>query len=383
MKKSLLYSIVSLVCVIGWAIALASANSNIKITVSDTLTRSIFPWDKNLSITRLTYASNVDLSSYTLHSACDIDSKFLSKNLSNYQFVIRYNDPNCGADSVYLKNEAGEIVLGSKIKLDVYSDFELYNRFTDYSSADLEKILKSLERKIDKNAMFAEYDNNNTGAKYDFFSKKIAYHQYKYNAAIIADILSYRESEYTIPVAGRPLPTRETKLPNSWRPYRAAYTDGIHHGWDIDTDKWEQTIALDRGTIIRVVDNFSNNDFSKIQYGDNLSESQKLWNLDVLRWNQVWLKTMKWDIMFYSHLEDVFVKTGDMVFAGDPIATIWTSGVPELGYSDYHLHFPIHPNPYNAKKAGNYSFEEIMAWPWYFKWKTVHYIREHQGSLFK
>ena len=64
-------------------------------------------------------------------------------------------------------------------------------------------------------------------------------------------------------------------------------------------------MALDDGIIVRVVDEFSSQDFSRIVYGENLSEMQELKNLDVLRGKQVWLKTMKGDVVFYSHLAEV------------------------------------------------------------------------------
>jgi len=42
-----------------------------------------------------------------------------------------------------------------------------------------------------------------------------------------------------------------------------------------------------------VRDGFVAEDFGKIVYGDDLSYEEQLENLDVLRGNQVWLKTMK------------------------------------------------------------------------------------------
>jgi hypothetical protein len=49
-----------------------------------------------------------------------------------------------------------------------------------------------------------------------------------------------------------------------------------------------------------------------------------------------------------------------MVLVGDPIGTIDVTGVPGNDYHDYHLHFPIHPNPYNSQRAGSYEYSEIM-----------------------
>lgn len=54
-----------------------------------------------------------------------------------------------------------------------------------------------------------------------------------------------------------------------------------------------------------MVRGFEWSDFSNIVYGDNLSEEQELKNLDILRGNQVWIKTMKGDVAFYSHLSSI------------------------------------------------------------------------------
>jgi len=65
------------------------------------------------------------------------------------------------------------------------------------------------------------------------------------------------------------------------------------------------TSAIDDGIIIRIKRNFKYEDLSKIVKGNKISDTQKLRNLDLLRGNQVWLKTTKGDVMFYSHLKKV------------------------------------------------------------------------------
>ena len=118
-------------------------------------------------------------------------------------------------------------------------------------------------------------------------------------------IISARNKKYISPVPGKSVVEKFTKIPNSGRPYRAGYTDGIHHGWDIDAPIGTDTVALDDGIIVRVVSDFSTSDFSRIVYGENLTHEQKLKNLDILRGKQVWLKTMKGEVVFYSHLDTV------------------------------------------------------------------------------
>ncbi|MDC0506148.1 M23 family metallopeptidase [Candidatus Gracilibacteria bacterium] len=382
MKRTFIYISIFSFSMIAFAIALAG-NTNIKASLTSTLSDTIFVGSSKLNGTIVTYTSNTDISQYSIHSGCNISSKFISRELNNYSFSVRYNDQKCGKDTIFLKDSDGQVLISSQAKLKVYSDFELYNRFTDYSSDDLKNISKSLSKKIDQYSIFSEYSETSGVSKYDFYAKKIRYYQYKYNAAFIAAILTYREHKYIVPVAGKSISTKESHLPNALRPYRSSYTDGIHHGWDVSGAKGEQTIALDHSIVTRVVNDFSKSSFDKIVYGNNLSDQQKLENLDVLRGNQVWLKTMKGDYVFYSHLGDISVEVGDVVFAGDPIGTIDVTGVPGDDYHDYHLHFPIHPNPYNSARAGSYKYSEIMSWPWYFKGKSVSYVREHQSDVFK
>jgi hypothetical protein len=82
----------------------------------------------------------------------------------------------------------------------VHSDFELYNRFTDYSDEDLALLRKNLAKKMQPLEIFAQYQAGSTQEKYDFYSKKVLYHQLAYQANIIANIEAYRASAYTIPV---------------------------------------------------------------------------------------------------------------------------------------------------------------------------------------
>ena len=187
-----------------------------------------------------------------------------------------------------------------------------------------------------------------------------------------------------VPLAGHKLPTISAKVPNSWRGYRADYTDGIHHWWDIDWNFWEQILAIDDWIIVRVVNDFRFDDLNEIKRWENLSYEDKIKNLDILRWNQVWLKTMKWDVIFYSHFNDILenIKEWYVVRKWEPIWTIWISWIPDKSYNDYHMHFPIHKNPYE-NKVKKYTFMDYMNWDWYFKGKSVNYILENQYNIFE
>ena len=177
---------------------------------------------------------------------------------------------------------------------------------------------------------------------------------------------------------------RANVIPNAGRPYRKHYTDWIHHWWDIMAPRGTMTSAIDDGIIIRVVRDFSYEDISKIVKNWKISYEQKLRNLDILRWNQVWLKTTKWDVMFYSHLwkiEDNIVEWA-FVSVWQNIWTIDKTWVPDRNYSNFHLHFPIMKNPYNIEKAWKYSWEDYMAWDWYLKWETPDEIIRDQKNIF-
>jgi hypothetical protein len=186
-------------------------------------------------------------------------------------------------------------------------------------------------------------------------------------------------------LAGHKLPTLATKVPNSWRWYRANYTDGIHHWWDIDWKLWEQILAIDDWIIVRVVNDFKFDDLDKIKYWDNLTDYDKIKNLDILRGNQVWLKTMKWDVVFYSHLNEIFtnIEVWEVVKKWQPIWTIWITGVPDKNYKDFHIHFPIQVNPHEKKMVWKYDIDDYLKWDWLFKDKSINEILKEQYSIFE
>lgn len=136
---------------------------------------------------------------------------------------------------------------------------------------------------------------------------------------------------------------------------------------------------------MRIVDSFTDADFNRIVYGENLSEMQELKNLDILRGKQVWLKTMKGDVVFYSHLDSIAanLQEGQIVSRGDLLGQTGVSGVPEEGYNDYHLHFSIMENPYNDEKAGSYNFGDYMMWDWLTKGMTHSQTVEAGKQIFE
>jgi len=142
--------------------------------------------------------------------------------------------------------------------------------------------------------------------------------------------------------------------------------------------------AIDDWVIIRVVEDFDFEDINNIIKEWEISYTQKIRNLDILRWKQVWLKTSKWDVMFYSHLNLIYENIKEWVYikAWENIWTVWKTWVPDRDYNNFHLHFPIQKNPYDIKKINKYSYEDIMKWDWYLKWLSPDEVIKQQNDIF-
>lgn len=273
-----------------------------------------------------------------------------------------------------------------KIKFDIKKTGDLFNKYTDYPSSHLINLSSSLNNFIKENS----HIKNKAFDKKSYLENiklKNSFYFASHLKFIIDSILEWRNKKYSSPVSWKNIVDEKNKIPNAWRPYRSSYTDWIHHWWDIYWEIWEKTVALDDWVIIRVVDNFKFSDINKRLVKDKnlLTEDRKFLNLDVLRWNQVWLKTLKWDVVFYSHLDSIpkEVVPWKMVERWDVLWYMWVSGVPELWYKDIHLHFTIHKNPYNKEKAWKYNFLDIMKWKWYFEWETLESTIKHQHNIFQ
>ena len=104
-----------------------------------------------------------------------------------------------------------------------------------------------------------------------------------------------------------------------------------------------------------------------------------------MRGNQVWIKTMKWDVAFYSHLEEIFpeIKEWMILKRWQPVWTVWATWVPEEGYSDFHLHLSLQSNPLDTARAWTYTYLDIMWWPWSFKGQSASYTLEHYHDIFE
>lgn len=348
-----------------------------KINKVEKLSDNIFLGDRKLQSNYVLYTSDSDLAKYNIRSSCNIISKFVSNKENKYLFKITYLD-ECLYWTTYLETSDNIILKGSKLKLNIWSKSKLFDFFVDRDDESLKNIGKNIEKNISK------LNWNNINNSFLNLKNKRKISELKFQKEFLNQIMESRKEKYLVPVLGYKLPTKTNKIPNTWRPYRKNYTDWIHHSWDIDTSFWKEVISLDYWKIVRVVNNWKWSDFSKLKY-TNLSYEDKINNLDILRGNQIWLKTSKWDVVFYWHLNKVYenMKEWELVYKWQKLWTIGISGVPDKNYKDYHLDFSVQKNPYTKNKAWKYSFMDYMKWDWYFKWKSLKYVLENQNNIFE
>lgn len=362
-----------------YSLVFAWTSNNIDFVSSNNVFLDSITLNKNRVIIR----SRENIEDIKISWNCGVFWRFISKNTNIYAFDLSFLDKSCDLNSINVLFQKWDINLN--LNFNIYSRLRLYNDFLDFSDDRISNQVADLQKWI--NILSKDYKTYNPWVNknvYDFTRSNRRLLELEYMNDFLEDILSKRSEKYSIPVKNGEMTTIASKLPNSWRPYRADSTDWIHEWWDFDTKFWAKVYSLDHWVVIRIVDNFKWDDFNRIVRWNSLSNLQKMKNLDVLRWNQVWIKTMKWDVAFYSHLDEVFsnLSVWDIVLKWQPLWTVWISWVPDKSYNDYHLHIEVRKNPYENKKI-NYSYEDYMSWDWYFKWKSRDYIINNQNNIFE
>lgn len=344
---------------------------------------NIYLWDETLSSTIIWYKSTHDISSAVIHSTCETKTTFLEKDEGVYYFALQYLGDTCRNKNIILKHE-DELIIETSLELNIVTEGDVFNLMTDHSTSVLQKFYRTLQQTNKKYKLYENVKSEEVGKYMTYRKRQRKFQESTYQHQLLQNIIYGRLQKYISPVPEKQVSEQYSKIPNSGRPYRADYTDGIHHGWDIDGEVWEEVVALDDWYIVRIVEGFEYEDLWRILRG-TLTEDEELRNLDILRGNQVWLKTTKGEIVFYSHLDNVYdtFQEWDIVEKGTKLWTIGVSGVPEKGYDDYHLHFAIQTNPFDSKKAGTYDFSDYMKWDWKFKGETFEYIIENQKEIFE
>lgn len=368
----------------GW-VFWSSFVFGVDIEYMGTLSEDVYLDDTNLSKTVVVYKANVNLSDYSVLSTCAMSSRFIDRYKGIYFFELNFqNVTDCRDTDISLYNEGVSVWSDTtKIRLISYSD--ILQKYLDYPDQELEFLSGGLSIDMNKNEIYNNYRGKDRITHYRYMLGQRKYQSAVYIKNIIDSILEARTIPYISPVPNDSISAHLSRIPNAARNYRAAYTDGIHHGWDISAALWAPTVALDDGIIVRVVADFDRRKFDDIRYGSDLSEEDKLKNLDILRGKQVWLKTMKGEVIFYSHLDDIAkgIAEGVYVTKNTELWTIGSTGVPGEDYKDYHLHFAIMENPYKIVNAGNYSFLDYMAWDWKLRGLSASEVIEKQKDIFE
>ncbi len=387
MKKTfLLKSFIFLVIFIIWLsfFTVFSANFfNWSTNLVYKLSNNIYINSNDLNKTLLIYESSLDLSNAKFKSSCNTETNLLNKKNNLFLFELIVNDPNCNDNSFILKSN---IWNHSKVSFDLVSDSSLYNVLIDYWTHDLINLSNVINQFIVKYNIYLNFKKSPIDDEYNYNWKKRIYKELVYRWNFIKNLIEKRNVKYLIPIVWKDLPTSNTsKMPNSLRPYRAKITDWIHHSWDIDAPFWEEVISLDDAIIIRIVRNWESSDLKNIRKWEKLSAEDKMRNLDIYRWNQVWIKTMKWELVMYAHLDKIleWLKEWDYVKRWQYIWNVWVSWVPQSDYRDYHLDFWIYENPYNLSKVWSYDIDDYMFWNWKFKWKNFDFIKSNQYEIFE
>lgn len=380
-------ALVSLIWASYYSFVIWAFNREIEIKSHLLLSKDLYI-NSNMKDNLVIYKSENDLSKYKLLSkSCKIESKFVSKKDDFYIFHFKFLDEKCINPYLHLETEKW-IIASSYFDINIIDDFSLLNKLTDYKSEDLKNMKKDLVAKIEK------YNDDSKKSfswitNIDFLQRNRLYKEDIYQKDKINYILEWRKQTYLIPVDWYNLPkndrTWRNQIPNAGRPYRADTTDGIHHGWDVVAPLYTPVRALADGMVIRVINNFKFEDLKKLKTWSGLSFDDKMKNLDIFRWNQIWIKTMKWDIVFYSHLDsiDPKIKVWTFVQAGLSMWKIWITWVPDKNYKNYHLHFEIAINPKDTQKIWNYNFDDMINWNYLWKWMWWKEIFAMQDKMFK
>ncbi len=215
--------------------------------------------------------------------------------------------------------------------------------------------------------------------KNDFRISGVRYQEFFHN---IEKVLSARAKKFLLPIPDVPVPTHASYLPGSSRPFRADNTDGVHHGWDFYTADNTPVRAVEDGVIIHVKRDFDWSEMDHLFLGHTELEKQK--NLDTYRGNTVYIKTLSGHVAIYAHLRDIpkNISIWTRVTAGEVVGHVGDSAVPGKAYL-YHLHFEIGINPFIDEKAGTYSYDDILLWPFWWQGKSATWVRDKDDSLFQ
>lgn len=384
--KKILISLFLIITILSWVglVFWGYINFTKKISFNSTSWKNIFSDIQWLKYVVVSFTSNRDISDAIIQTHCKSETSFITQEENTYFFKFILLDQLCQNPNFSLK-QWEEIFVNTNFILTLEKKVDVYSLILDYSSQDIVKTQVALSEKIKQYSQYKELKETPWTSFMSQLKNQRFYNQLVYKESILEEVINKRQEKYSIPVKWYKISDELSVIPNADRNYRKEYTDWIHHWWDIMAPLWTPVSAIDDWIIIRVVRGFEYADISNIKQTGLLTHSDKLRNLDILRWNQIWLKTMKWDVIFYSHLNTIYDNIEEWVILKQwtDLWTIWVTWVPDRNYSNFHLHFPIQKNPYDIKKAWKYSLEDIMDWDWYLKWLDATSVIEWKDDIFE
>ena len=196
--------------------------------------QNIFLDSNHLDSTIVVFQSDADISTASVTSNCAMKSKFLTSFKGLSFFEVDYSEAkDCKNGSIVLQMQ-GKKIPNSLTTLNLTSQFQEYMLYLDYPSSSLKQLFENLEKQQKKYAIYKNYKGQDIARYFHFLQGQRKFYEVVEQKNLIERIITARNEKYTSPVPEKRVVEKFTKIPNSGRPYRAGYTDGIHHGWDID-----------------------------------------------------------------------------------------------------------------------------------------------------
>ncbi len=362
-------------------------NLNINAKILTSLNNNIITWNDNLNSTFFVVKTDKKYTDLILKSNCNNSQKIIYTDTTSYSFnlfLVKFKllDNFCLDKNIFVSiNDV--LCKDSKYRIKTKHEGEVLNNFLNYNNSLIKDQINITTEKIFdiKSEISQISQKNNILSKIKLVNLSYILNYKNFELKLLTNINEERENlRYKIPVEWKKIPTQTSLIPNALRSYRSKYTDWIHHWYDILALKYTPVIAVWKWVIIRILDNFTWENFDNI-IKNNLTYIDKLNNLDIYRWNQVWLKTMDWNVFFYSHLNNVASDLYEwkIVNNWDILWFIGNSWIPDKDYKDYHLHFEIQINPFIQNK---YSNLDIIQWDWFWKWKNIDWILKQNKLIF-
>jgi hypothetical protein len=147
---------------------------------------------------------------------------------------------DCDATSIRFSvaSSSGKTVSGSSISVPVVTRNSLFTSLSDLSDNDLFVFARDSAASANGLLDSSRALISSSGATQ---KEKLSGLALSYRAANLSfrsndafSLIRARENmRYSVPVAGKSIPTEYPFIPGAGRPYRKDTTDGIHHGWDI------------------------------------------------------------------------------------------------------------------------------------------------------